>query len=245
MRIRLLTYNVHKCIGGIDRRYAPERVRDVVAPHAPDFVFLQEVDEFAERSRLHRQVDVLGDLLGYRHRTYFPNVLLRGGGHYGNGILSRFPITHTRNIDVTVPLTKRRSVLHARVRVRRHVARGHAKTVHLFNLHLGLSAWLRRRQLLKFLSHELVARADLRTPFVLAGDFNDVWGNLGPKLLVPAGWRGMPKRLRTFPSWAPVEALDGVFTRGEAEVVAADRGRLGPVRWASDHLPIVAEIKVK
>ena len=27
MKLRLLTWNVHKCIGGLDRRYDPERVR--------------------------------------------------------------------------------------------------------------------------------------------------------------------------------------------------------------------------
>ena len=27
MRLRLLTWNVHKCIGGLDRRYDPERVQ--------------------------------------------------------------------------------------------------------------------------------------------------------------------------------------------------------------------------
>ena len=32
MKLRLLTYNVHKCIGGLDRRYRPERVWSVIAP---------------------------------------------------------------------------------------------------------------------------------------------------------------------------------------------------------------------
>jgi len=63
LRLRLLTYNIHKCIGGLDRRYAPERVRDTIAHYEPDVVCLQEVDAEARRSQYHRQVDVLGDML--------------------------------------------------------------------------------------------------------------------------------------------------------------------------------------
>ncbi|HTM19739.1 MAG TPA: endonuclease/exonuclease/phosphatase family protein, partial [Kofleriaceae bacterium] len=84
MRLRLMTYNIHKCIGGVDRRYDPERIRGVIADCAPDFVLLQEVDHFARRSNADRQVDLLGDLLGFRHRTWFPNVRVRSGGEYGN-----------------------------------------------------------------------------------------------------------------------------------------------------------------
>src|SRR5688572_25570232 len=114
MKLRFISYNIHKCIGGLDRRYSPERVRDAICHYEPDFVLLQEVDEGAQRSNGHRQVDVLGDLLNLRHRMFFPNVRVAGGGHYGNAILSRFPLTCTSNIDVSIRWTKKRSVLHAR-----------------------------------------------------------------------------------------------------------------------------------
>ena len=103
MRLLIASYNIHKCIGGVDRRYDPARVCDAVGSPTPDILLLQEVDEGARRSRRHRQVDVLGDLFGLPHRAFFPNVAVRGGGHYGNAILSRFPITEVVNIDVTVP----------------------------------------------------------------------------------------------------------------------------------------------
>ena len=101
MRTRILTYNIHKAIGGLDRRYRPERVRDTIAHYEPDIVCLQEVDEGARRSNGHRQVDILGDMIGLRHRTWWPNVRVRGGGQYGNAILSRFHLTETDNIDLT------------------------------------------------------------------------------------------------------------------------------------------------
>ncbi len=239
MRLNLVTYNIHKCIGGVDRRYRPDRIRDVIAHYDPDVIFLQEVDEGAARSDRHRQVDVLGDLLRMRHRTFFPNVRLRGGGHYGNAILSRFPITTTSNIDLTIPLTKRRSVLHARVRVRfAHGRRSH--TVHLFNLHLGLSQILRKWQLRRFLASPAFAGLHPRAPVIVGGDFNDVWGTLGTKYLLPLGFRTM-RPAATFPAWAPALALDALYVFGDIELAHVHTSKLDDARWASDHLPVVAE----
>jgi endonuclease/exonuclease/phosphatase family metal-dependent hydrolase len=245
MRLRMVTYNIHKGIGGVDRKYRPERVRDTIAPFDPDFVLLQEVDEGAERSSGHRQVDLLGEMLGLRHRTYFPNVRLKSGGHYGNAILSRFPLMDTRNIDLTFPWTKRRSVLHARFRVRRDGEADHLRTVHVFNLHLGLSGGLRKLQIQRFLGSHPFARFHPRTPVVVAGDFNDLGGSLGPGLLMPAGFRTVSPRLRTFPAWAPVWALDGVYVRGDLDLVGLERSREEVARAASDHLPLVAELCLK
>jgi endonuclease/exonuclease/phosphatase family metal-dependent hydrolase len=244
MKLRVLTYNVHKCIGGLDRRYRPERVWNVIAPLEPDFVLLQEVDEGARRSNGDRQVDLLGDLLGLRHRTFFPNVRVPGGGHYGNAILSRYPLTHTSNIDLTVRWTKRRSVLHARFRVRRHGRDECFRTVNVYNLHLGLSQGLRQTQLKTFLESQPFAGHHPRTPVILAGDFNDVWGSLGPQLLEPAGFRGCGTPPRTFPAYAPIYALDGVYVRGDAKLLKVDRPSAAVARWASDHLPLVADIDI-
>ena len=98
MQLRLLSYNIHKCIGGVDRRYRPERVEETIRHHAPDLVLMQEVANGAGRPRWHRQIDLLGDELGFRHRTWFPNHRFRSGGEYGNAVLSRWPITDTENI---------------------------------------------------------------------------------------------------------------------------------------------------
>jgi len=242
MRLRLLTYNIHKCIGGVDRRYDPERIRGVIAHHAPDFVLLQEVDQYARRSNGDRQVDLIGDLLGFRHRTWFPNVKVRSGGEYGNAILSRFPLTDTRNIDLTIPPRKRRSVLHARYRVR--VDGQHSRTVHVYNMHLGLSGAERKVQLRKFLASEPLIELHPETPIIIAGDLNDVWGTLGPKILEPAGFRGIGRVLRTFPAWGPVRALDAIYVRGPVDIVHADRSHLALATRASDHLPLVAELSI-
>lgn len=245
MDLTLVTYNIHKCIGGVDRRYDPERLADVLADADPDLVLLQEVDDNAKRSCHHRQVDLLGDMLDLRHRTYFPNVRVRGGGAYGNAMLSRFPLTQTENIDVTIPPKKRRSVLHARFRVRLPGMKGrHTRTLHVFNLHLGLAGFERKIQLRKFLESDPFKGLHHDTPIVVAGDFNDVWGTLGRRILNPAGFRNGGKPLRTFPAWGPVRALDSVYVRGSLEILEMRRPRSPLAKRASDHLPLVARMRL-
>jgi endonuclease/exonuclease/phosphatase family metal-dependent hydrolase len=240
--IRLLTYNIHKCIGGLDRLYRPERIQAAIRHYDPDILLLQEVDDDVRRSNRDRQVDLLGGLVGLRHRTYFPNVRVRGGGVYGNAILSRLPIQETRNIDLTVPRRKRRSVLHASFRV--PLARkGKARTVHVFNLHLGLSGRERERQFRRFLDSHPFVGLHQSSPIIVAGDFNDLWGTLGKKLLEPAGFRGLARPIRTFPAYAPVRALDAVYVRGEIRIKSIFRSQLRVARHASDHLPLFAQIE--
>ena len=248
MRLRLVSYNIHKGIGGLDRRYDLGRTAAVLEHYAPDVACLQEVDFQARRSKGDAQVDVLADALGLRHRVWFPNVRVRGGGAYGNAVLSRFPIQEASNIDLTVPLKKRRSVLHARLRVSLPARRGHdehpTRTLHVYNMHLGLSGLERNAQLRRFLASEPFAGLHKRTPVLVCGDLNDVWGTLGPKHFLPAGFVGPGRPLWTFPAVAPVRALDGVFVRGDARLREVQRGRTKLAKRASDHLPLIAEVEL-
>jgi endonuclease/exonuclease/phosphatase family metal-dependent hydrolase len=242
-RIRLLTYNIHKCIGGLDRRYRPERIQAAIRHYDPDIVLLQEVDEGARRSNRDRQVDILAGLLGLKHRTWFPNVMVRGGGAYGNAILSRYSTQEVRNIDLTIEGRKRRSVLHACFRIPLP-GRGRARTLHVFNLHLGLSGRERGRQLMRFLDSHPFVGLHHQTPIIVGGDFNDVWGTLGKKYLEPVGFRGQARPARTFPAYAPVRALDAVFVRGNVRIGHIYRSHLRLAKQASDHLPLFAELEI-
>jgi endonuclease/exonuclease/phosphatase family metal-dependent hydrolase len=243
LTIRLVCWNVHKCTGGLDRRYDPGRIAAVIAAADPHVVLLQEVAQNGRWYGHDRQVDVLGDALGMPHRSYFVNV--RFGprrGEYGNAILSRWPIASSENVDLTLPNRKPRSVLHAELRL--PTAVGHTRTLHTFNLHLGLGEAERSEQLRRFLASKPLDSLQQRTPVLVAGDFNDVWGTLGPEHLVPAGFRGPARPPRTFPAWAPVRALDSLYVRGDIDLVSLDRPRTARTRMASDHLPLVAELRL-
>lgn len=240
MQLRVLSYNVHKCVGALDRRYDPERVASVIAHYAPDLVLLQEVAQASPRFRDERQIERLSELCGLRHKAYAVNVKKLGsGGEYGNGILSRFPLTKIENVSLKIPLKKARSVLHARLRVR--MPDGRTRSLHAFNLHLGLSGLERRAQLRRFLDCHPFERLHARTPIVVAGDFNDVWGGLG-KMLEPARFRGIRRRPMSYPSWAPVRPLDAAFVRGDLELRSLRCGRTLAARAASDHLPLVLDL---
>jgi endonuclease/exonuclease/phosphatase (EEP) superfamily protein YafD len=162
---------------------SPE-VIEAIAHCAPDIVLLQEVDDGVPRSRRDRQVDRLADGLSLPHRAYQRNVILREG-NYGNAILSRFPLYDIRHLELTVPLKKRRRGLAAHCRLR---FEGHQKTLLVFNLHLGLAGFERAIQLRRFLISDILKHAHASTPVIAAGDFNDVWGGLGKRLLEPAGF---------------------------------------------------------
>ena len=82
------------------------------------------------------------------------------------------------------------------------------------------------------------------TPVLVAGDFNDVWRALGRDVLVPAGFNGPRRPMRTFPAWAPLRALDALHVRGDVEILAFERPRTKAARTASDHLPVLVDLRV-
>jgi len=243
VKLRVLSYNIHKCIGGLDRRYEPMRIADVIRRLEADVLLLQEVDAGAPRSNHDHQVDVLGDMLGMRYRTWYPNVDVRGGGHYGNAVLSRYPIIESSNIDLSLRFRKKRSVVHGVIRVRQNSTGGEEidRTVHVYNMHLGLARYERRIQVARFLDSHPFQTLHHDTPVVVGGDLNDVYGGLG-ELLEPAGFRGIDKRPRTFPAWGPLRALDAIFVRGAVDYLGLSRCDSELARRASDHRPIVADV---
>ena len=238
MKIRVLTWNIHKGIGGVDRRYRPERTIEVIAQYRPQIVLLQEVDEGVRRSRYHRQVDLIGDALGLPHRAFGPNVRVRTG-RYGNATLSRWPLAEVENIDLTWGFKKRRSALYTRCRVRKG---RHSRTLVLFNFHLGLAGFERKIQLRRFLKSHPFERFHTRTPILVGGDFNDLYGTLGPRLLRPAGFDRAGRRVNTYPAILPARPLDGIFVRGDLVPLRGFRSRLALAREASDHLPLIADL---
>jgi len=238
MHLRVVTWNIHKGIGGVDRRYRIERILEPLRFYDADLLFLQEVDDGAPRSAFHSQAEMLARALGYRHFCYGPNVTLRRG-RYGNATLSRWPLSQVRNLDLTIGPKKRRGALHARCRVR--VGR-RSRTVVLYNLHLGLAGFERALQLRRFLASHPFAGLHQRTPVVFAGDLNDLWGTLGPRFLDPAGFRRAGPLVPTYPAVWPFRPLDAVFVRGDLKVVRCFRSRMPVAREASDHLPLVAQL---
>ena len=172
MQLRVMTYNIHRAIG-VDRRFRPERILQVLNHHRPDVLLLQEVDDGAPRSREIDLAKELASLLDYPHYAVGHNVSMRRG-RYGNATLSRHPIVTERNIDLTVAPRKRRGCQHTRIRV--ESAQGTHRELDTFNLHLGLSARERARQLGLLVRSGEFASLGADQACLVAGDFNDWTG---------------------------------------------------------------------
>lgn len=244
MKFRVLSYNIHRAIG-VDRRFRPERIVQIIGHYDADIVLLQEVDDGAPRSRELDLAKELASELGFPHRAVGHNVTLRKG-RYGNATLSRFPILSERNIDLTIAAWKRRGCQHTAIALDGR----HDRRLDVFNLHLGLSAGQRARQV------ELLARSSEMTALppsaacLVGGDFND-WRSL----LVPFLTEGMRFRsatelstgrhLNTYPSFFPRGPLDRIYYRGPLTLHSAYRCRQKLSRLASDHLPIVADFEIR
>jgi endonuclease/exonuclease/phosphatase family metal-dependent hydrolase len=240
LRLRLVTYNIHKGIGGVDRRYRLDRIIETVHHCEPDLVLLQEVTDGSPRSQRHRQVDLLGEALDMPYRAFQPNVCL-SEGHYGNAILSRHPLSDVQDLDLTVPLKKCRRALIAHCRVR---WQQHTRTLLLFNVHLGLAGFERTIQLRRLLTSELMQYTRLHTGVIVAGDYNDVWGTLGRRMLEPAGFKAACFRRKTFPAVLPMRPLDRVYYRGALDVHRSFASHTEVARRASDHLPLVVDFQL-
>lgn len=240
MNLRVMTYNIHKGIGGVDRRYRLERIIETLTLLEPDVVLLQEVADRAPRWHRHRQGEMLADALGFRYRVFQPNVKLRTG-HYGNAIFSRFPLSDIYDIELTVPFKKRRRALSARCHV--NLDR-HWRSLLIFNFHLGLAGFERVIQIRRFLSNNALVHTHRSTAVIAAGDFNDVWGTLGKRLLEPAGFKPASGLLKSFPAFRPVRPLDRIYFRGDLKLLRYFRPRTLVAKRASDHLPIIADFEI-
>jgi endonuclease/exonuclease/phosphatase family metal-dependent hydrolase len=248
VRLRLATYNIHRAIG-VDRRFRPDRIVQILRDHDPDIVLLQEVDEGAPRSREVNLAQELAGELGIPNYALGHNVSLKKGW-YGNATLSRYPILRERNIDLTVGRRKRRGCQHTTISVEKPGANPHHLEV--FNLHLGLSARERQRQAgLLMRSREMVRMAPDQT-CILGGDFND-WRSmlraffvegLEFKCATDRSTRSGPRAIQTYPSFSPRGGLDRVYFRGPLRLLSVYRCRHKLARVASDHRPIIVEFEL-
>lgn len=247
MRLRVLSYNIHRCIG-VDRRFRPERVVAVLRHYEADVVLLQEVDEGVPRSRELNLAREIAGAAGYPFFALGHNVSLRKGW-YGNATLSRFPIRRERNIDLTVGRRKRRGCQHTTLELPPPRAEGDPRRLDVFNLHLGLSARERDVQLGLLVESEELSKLGDGDACLVGGDFNDWRSLLAPTFTGELGFRSATelKRgvMRTYPSFSPRGGLDRLYFRGGLRLRAAWTCRLQVSRVASDHLPIVADFDLK
>ncbi len=235
--MRLLSWNIHKGIGGRDRRYALQRIIDCIDHERPDLVCLQEVDRLVGRSQFDDQPRLLGQSLDLQ--SIFQANVSVANGTYGNLILSRWAIGSTHRISLKRGIRKARGAQLVHVETPEGV-------IHLVNTHLGLDEKERHWQVEFLLAHKLF-QSSAAIPTLIAGDFNDWRDTLAERSLASHGFHQVTSpaaEFRSFPSWLPVGSLDKVFIRGALKTERVRVVRTSLARVASDHLPIVVEFSL-
>ncbi|REJ68497.1 MAG: endonuclease [Planctomycetota bacterium] len=236
--MRILSYNIHKGIGGRDRLYRLQRIIDLLAHEQADLVCLQEVVRGWRRARYDDQPRLLGDAFHFAVQLYQMNVRYQEGG-YGNLLLSRWPLVSKHHISLRMGVKKPRGAQIAVIRTPEGPLR-------LVNWHLGLAEKERWWQVDRLLGHALF-REGGELPTLLAGDTNDWRNNLAAGSLAEHDFRHVThpiSRFRTFPATVPMGSLDKFYYRGQLRVKRVHVVRSKLARVASDHLPVVLDFRL-
>jgi len=214
----------------------PERITAVLSAIDADIIALQEVIGPGLSGPGH--AEMIGAALGMGW-VMAPTRHLRGS-LFGNVVLSRHPITHHAQYDLSWKTCEPRNCQ------RVDVAFGD-DTLHLYNVHLG-TAFLERRYQAGRLT-AIVHDRRIGQPKVVLGDFNEWMRGLATTMLSERlqsiDLRSHLRRRRTYPGILPVLHLDHIYYDGRVEVVKLELPRTRQALMASDHLPLVADLKIQ
>jgi endonuclease/exonuclease/phosphatase family metal-dependent hydrolase len=242
-RLRVATYNVHGC-RGMDGRRSEERIAEVIAALDVDVIGLQELDLNRGRSARVDQTALIADLLGW-HR-YFHPALRRGDEHFGDAILSRYPMRLRQAKEL--PSVTTRLCPEPRAAIWMEVESPIGK-VQVINTHLGLGRRERLMQAELLAGPEWLGSVEATDSLVLIGDFNSLPGSppfqvLAQRLRDVRTLVTPSPRLRTFPTSLPSLAVDHIFVNEKFRVESVAVVRNTETRIASDHLPLVAALRL-
>jgi len=245
--LKVMTVNTHKGFTALNRKFILPELREAVRTVGADVVFLQEVlgthsrhsrkvDNWPEAPHYEFLADTMWPQFAYGRNAVYPK------GHHGNEVLSKFPIIHYKNHDVSITGPEKRGMLHCVLRLPARPV-----DVHVICAHLGLSEQHRLQQL-ELLCHIVRDEVPNDAPLIVAGDFNDWRGRAHDILEQGASLREVfvhanGRSARTFPARFPLLSLDRIYVRNagvHAPVVLPRR----PWSHLSDHAPLVAEIEL-
>jgi endonuclease/exonuclease/phosphatase family metal-dependent hydrolase len=228
MRVTLASYNIHGGVGS-HGRFDPLRTLRVLQALGADMIALQEVA--FRHGTGHETLAFLAEETGM-HAVAGPT-LLRHNAHYGNALLSRWPVLAEHRLDLSFPGREPRGAIGATI------ACGGDKRLQIVTTHLGLRPVERRYQVRRLLELFDVERT---APAVLLGDLNEwlLWGQ--PLRWLHAYFKETPAPA-TFPARFPLFALDRVWVRPRSALVRLAANASELARRASDHLPITAVLE--
>lgn len=239
---RLLTYNVHRCVGG-DRRLDVDRIAAVIDEQEPDIVCLQELDVGRARTGMVDQARSIADRLEMTSR--FHPAMRVEAELYGDAILTPHPERLIRADALPsapgIPGLEPRGAIWSAIDI-------NGVTLNVINTHLGLVPREQRAQ-----ARALVQDGwtDACTgPTLLAGDFNATsitrpYQILCGRLEDAQRQLGIRPSVKTFPSGFPAIRIDHCFVSPQIEITGVKTVFSPLARTASDHLPLIVDFRVR
>ena len=233
--LRVATYNIHRC-RGMDRRVMPMRIANVLREIDADVIALQEVIGAGPSGS--GQAEEIGAALGMGWIMSPVRHLRR---HlFGNVVLSRYPIVHHSQYDLSWQTCEPRACQRVDLDL------GDGRLLHVYNVHLGTAVLERRYQTPRLAS--FVHDHRVQGPKIILGDFNEWMRGLATRtlstLFKSIDLRSHLRRRRTYPGLFPVLHLDHIYYEGRVEIRRVELPRTRKALIASDHLPLVANLTV-
>ncbi len=230
---RLISYNLHSGIGR-DGVQDYHRIGQFLAAQHADFVLLQEMDTRPQER------DVNEDITAICANGHFELIagktMTTAHGWFGNAILSRHPVLHRQQFDISVENREPRTLQQVVVSAGEH-------QISLLNAHLGLKKSERAYQARRLHSavKDIQQRFDI--PACVGGDMNEWWPGTKIFKRLDQAYRQLQTGL-TFPSQLPLIKLDRLWA--SKRIVVKDCGRLRGDTFDhySDHLPIQMDFDI-
>lgn len=240
---RLLTYNVHRCVG-VDRKLDVARIAGVIAEYEPDVVCLQELDVGRARTGHVDQAEAIARILSMSVR--FHAAMRIETEEYGDAILTPHPERLMKAGALPtlagVPGLEPRGALWSAIEIG-------GRTLHVINTHLGLVPREQRLQAAALIGPDWLGDPRRQGPTILTGDFNATsitrpYQTLCSRLRDAQRVLGRRPTVKTFPSNFPAIRIDHAFISDEIRPTAVTAPTFPLARVASDHLPLVLDFEI-
>lgn len=242
MKLKVMTYNIHKGFSTGGMKYILRTIKEALHTTAADIVLLQEVVGQHRKSEerdwpTESQFEFLADQI-WSHYSYAKNAIF-SQFHYGNAILSRFPIIQEKHTVISTNRFEQRGLLHCEVEIPEL-----KQKIHLYNVHLDLLKRGRRIQFQKIVS-QIKSDVKAKERFIMGGDFNDWTGELNQMFIQQMGMEEAHtkfhnKPAKSFPSFFPVLTLDRIYSRN-MDIIGCMPLIGKPWHKLSDHIPLMVE----
>src|SRR5690625_256275 len=236
--LRVMSYNIHHANPPSEPGLiSTEAIAEVIRKEDPDLVALQEVDVNNRRSGedLHQAEAIAEELGMYFH---FAKAIDYQGGFYGNAVLSKFPILD--RMDVELPAMEG-------VETEDRVWAGIKVDVQGTELWFGSTHLDFKTEENNLYQSDMLIRAfaEMYIPVIIAGDFNATEHSTTMQLFDEHFERTCPGDCPpTFPQIDPHRAIDFIIFQPK-DAFETILHRVVEEEYASDHRPVMAELRVK